>query len=237
MAPITTPKAPKRTPQRGSPTMKNKAPTEFTCFSKLPIELRYKIWEEAASIPRIVELHSRSIVYYQGPAILRVVELIRSTTPIPAMLQTDRESRTQAMKHYKLSFCLPGNDTQRIYINFTVNTVLINFWRPYHSDYQCIIGLLPEEDKAKIQHIAFCLTLVPWKGWLAWGHVAELRTLVHLPNVTRIFVYKGRVKQCSTNFFEYTLNDGYVVGNLVSDELRGKDIPPTSKCFSCGIVS
>jgi len=90
----------------------------FHPFPELPIELRTKIWDEAALVPRIVKigvieteenLHQRRITY-------------KTRTPVPALLRANQESRKQGLKYYSLSF---GSTSD--YIDMKLDTIYINF--------------------------------------------------------------------------------------------------------------
>ena len=91
----------------------------FTCFPKLPLELRNKIWAYYSFTPRTIKLciatsqHSRAITGGQR---------------IPAVLRTSFESRNEALKHYTLCLQEPAPDSifleygmpkrRRMYVNF-----------------------------------------------------------------------------------------------------------------------
>jgi hypothetical protein len=82
----------------------------FTEFSKLPPEIRLRVWHFASPPPRIVELsygsEARSVI---------------SRTHPPALLHTSHESRAATIKSYKeLQF---GDCSQRIPIDFQKDTL------------------------------------------------------------------------------------------------------------------
>jgi 2EXR family len=80
--------------------------TTFTCFGRLPAELRVLIWELARHGPRVVRL-AWSKDPPKAPSWSRFPELYRanySSAPIPAMLHACSESRQVALKWYQLLF-------------------------------------------------------------------------------------------------------------------------------------
>jgi hypothetical protein len=106
----------------------------FPQFSRLPQEIRLKIWDIVTNEPRAVIIHSSSGDPYGG---------FRSPTPIPAALHTCLESRELALKKYELTFSARdvrgGLDyPARIWFNFEQDMVYFrhpiqavprNFWR------------------------------------------------------------------------------------------------------------
>jgi hypothetical protein len=67
----------------------------FTCFPKLPIELRLKIWKEALPGPRILPVECR-FNFVQGIEQKHFIV----TTPPPVAFHVSRESRQEALKKY-----------------------------------------------------------------------------------------------------------------------------------------
>ena len=78
-------------------------PNTFICFSRLPAELRLKIWKTALPAPRII-LCSKSF-----PA------------TIPALFHSTRESRRVALEHYLLAN-LTDRDSRYIYVDYNNDT-------------------------------------------------------------------------------------------------------------------
>lgn len=85
-------------------------PTDtFTCFPRLPLEIRRKIWHAAASFPRIIALNqecSRLFVRKCNKWPVRELRyLIQKTNNCqPATLQVCHEARCEALKIYSLEF-------------------------------------------------------------------------------------------------------------------------------------
>jgi len=90
-----------------------KSQKHFPQFSKLPQEIRLKIWDMVTDEPRAVIIHARV-----GPG-----GGIRSPTPVPSALHVCFESREVALKKYELTFSardarFGGNCPARIWFNF-----------------------------------------------------------------------------------------------------------------------
>jgi hypothetical protein len=79
----------------------------FTLFPKLPLELRRKIWKEACSVPRLVDLWASFLFTPQMgfDASFRPMayDSYSSKSP-PTVLYASHESRVVAMENYKLCF-------------------------------------------------------------------------------------------------------------------------------------
>ncbi|KAE9365525.1 hypothetical protein N431DRAFT_353210 [Stipitochalara longipes BDJ] len=99
----------------------------FTCFPKLPIELRIRIWNHACRVPQKVKLRI-TINDYSALA-------IRGGPKTPAPLHVCFESRKVALQHYTLcrQILVPGSEllnnikTRRrsMYVNFEVDNFRI----------------------------------------------------------------------------------------------------------------
>jgi hypothetical protein len=72
---------------------------EFTLFPKLPIELRFKIWEESIPESRVVEVHVSEFKFKSKASCT-----FASTTPVPIILHVNHESRQLGFKRYTLHF-------------------------------------------------------------------------------------------------------------------------------------
>jgi len=83
----------------------------FTCFPKLPPELRNKIWKGACSVPRIIDLWAVPIFGKTGEEFFSenfsrigpIAYKSHSRQP-PAILHTSREARTLGLECYSLEF-------------------------------------------------------------------------------------------------------------------------------------
>jgi hypothetical protein len=97
----------------------------FTCFSRLPFELRRKIWICALPGPRPIFIKTRpkipNIYNSAGYDYVRVI-----ATP-PALLHTSNESRELALEFYKLSF---GGISKGhpVYIDFQMDILYLKGW-------------------------------------------------------------------------------------------------------------
>jgi len=77
------------------------APPIFTCFPKLPLELRNKIWKHACYQPRDINFPMVLKWQHEGERPSRTI-ILRSRNP--AVLCTTFESREEAKKHYALCY-------------------------------------------------------------------------------------------------------------------------------------
>ncbi|CAH0043122.1 unnamed protein product [Clonostachys solani] len=124
------------------------APTTFHLFSKLPAELRLRIWEFNLPAWRIVPLRCGSDISAPPPSSLgpdpddaTTNQSLTGSKPaaidcsssalIPANLHTCVESRTQALSHYSLSFSFAR---QPPHVFFDPRTDILYFG-PRHDGY------------------------------------------------------------------------------------------------------
>jgi len=111
---------------------------EFTCFPDLPSELRCKIWKFAAFVPRDVSVWSSNFGENIGIPLRAgeddethlMIWKLKSPTPPPTILSVSVESRTEALRYYKLDFGTTHtfrdfsfSTNPCIYINFDVDRV------------------------------------------------------------------------------------------------------------------
>jgi hypothetical protein len=121
---------------------------KFTLFSRLPIELREKIWEEACNQPRVVDFWAFPVD--GGIGNYRKLCQIFGEMPFaykthqknPAVLEACQESRKVGNRHYELSFgtTFEANDNHfgsqpgveitiktpaRIYVNWQVDIICL----------------------------------------------------------------------------------------------------------------
>ncbi|KAF8858669.1 hypothetical protein BDZ45DRAFT_689865 [Acephala macrosclerotiorum] len=120
-------------------------PTTFTCFSKLPIELRFKIWRFASfNNPQIIPLHIK-------------VEQTASL-PIPAILLACHESRGLALQMYipcQERFNTWENNSHRTqYINFAVDVLRHEKKTSFEPPIGCLYNFSPIV-LLRIQHLGF----------------------------------------------------------------------------------
>ncbi|KAF2445206.1 hypothetical protein P171DRAFT_431948 [Karstenula rhodostoma CBS 690.94] len=96
----------------------------FSLFSRLPTELRLRIWELTVE-PRTVDVSmSDSYLSSKFDNSLPV-----TNTPVPAPLQTCRESRRELQKHYRRGFVeLRNRDDvglRYVWVNFEIDIIYI----------------------------------------------------------------------------------------------------------------
>jgi hypothetical protein len=120
---------------------------QFHPFPNLPSELRLKIWTLALHTPRIVYLSCRKTPFHhRSPEIPRTIESYSScsgtnSTPVPALLHANRESRHEALAFYTVSFQAPNS---LIYVSFPYDTL----WLSDH-----ILVNIPEHPRQRIQRM------------------------------------------------------------------------------------
>jgi hypothetical protein len=95
---------------------------DFPLFSKLPIELRLMIWNEALPGPRLVDANFQ----FEDGEFPFGSDLVSCTTrtPPPAVLGVCHESRAEALKRYNLCFATWGGRTTT-YFDLQVDTLFI----------------------------------------------------------------------------------------------------------------
>ncbi|KAH7348642.1 hypothetical protein BKA65DRAFT_501028 [Rhexocercosporidium sp. MPI-PUGE-AT-0058] len=120
-----------------SASVRPKQCNTFTCFPKLPAELRNMIWEHASNLPRNLDIWARRIrsLSYRwsvgdDPVKYQPFKFY-TKQPVPSILQTNRESRAIGHLHYHLSFetwfqCDDGlavTTPARVYSNFAMDQI------------------------------------------------------------------------------------------------------------------
>ncbi|KAG4418826.1 hypothetical protein IFR04_008031 [Cadophora malorum] len=77
----------------------------FTCFVKLPPELRVMIWEVVANQPRNIDIRARGDDPEEDLCTAEVPPLkFWTTQPVPGVLHANQEARQVGLKFYELSF-------------------------------------------------------------------------------------------------------------------------------------
>jgi hypothetical protein len=94
----------------------------FTLFPELPLELRLKIWSFIAPGPRTVSIKYKGLSFYSIGKGFSAAAGWRSPDPVPTILHICQESRTEALKSYRLAF---GSylHSGRIYFDFSKDTL------------------------------------------------------------------------------------------------------------------
>lgn len=143
--------------------------TRFTLFSKLPRELRIKIWQFAAREPRIVEVCQLQRAQHISQGIgddddfeLTYSKAFYSPGTIPAILHINRESRLIALEHYTLSFP-HGAHPAKIYYNPSVDMLYFPGWS-FEYPIAPFVDSAPPEVKDSIRRIAID-NLLWLSGW------------------------------------------------------------------------
>jgi hypothetical protein len=124
-------------------------PGDFPSFSKLPLELRLKIWKMTTEERRVVLIRTSEQSWK-----------FTSSSPIPAALHVCSESREVALKTYKLSFgSRTDGFTARVFFNFNQDTLYFRGeWNGSPNEPQSYIGVfgtgVKEEERDRIQSLA-----------------------------------------------------------------------------------
>ncbi|CZR64804.1 uncharacterized protein PAC_14703 [Phialocephala subalpina] len=120
----------------------------FTCFPKLPLELRLKIWKDISHTPRFVDIWASYHGVLMGLEEENEFVCTRHVTicSVPPVLHPSQEARREAVKHYKLSFGISHtlhhgiqfSAPPRIYVNLESDIIcpmaLLNYRPNWHVD-------------------------------------------------------------------------------------------------------
>jgi len=149
-----------------------KTPTMFSLFPSLAPELRIKIWQHA-SLPRTVTVRYDS----ENDRCL-------SSSPPPAILQVNRESRAEARRTFKLCFGTASHPA-RIYFNPLHDTLYL----PRHRemgyddtlrDFKNLVkdeeGILDEVRRMAIEHVDVEVKR-PWESYNKASLLRDFRKL------------------------------------------------------------
>lgn len=123
------PKSPITITQVDTPTKE----LSFTCFSRLPLEIRRKIWQSAFQ-GRTVTLHvhtANQSCHYRsfisrGPKI--TLDLVQANMPIT--LRVNQESRYETLSHYKDLIQNPELFRDPLYFNSDLDTMALEVYYP-----------------------------------------------------------------------------------------------------------
>jgi len=78
--------------------------SEFTCFQKLPPELRIKIWKYAAFQPRWIIIGTKGSHHQNMHNSAYFLHLFYPSRQVPSLLQANKESRAEGLTVYKFVF-------------------------------------------------------------------------------------------------------------------------------------
>jgi hypothetical protein len=77
----------------------------FTCFPKLPFEIRHSIWEFAAFLPRNIDIWAKTLPESEPDELGRDQRVrFLTTQPPPAILSVNSEAHTIGLRYYQLEF-------------------------------------------------------------------------------------------------------------------------------------
>jgi hypothetical protein len=159
----------------------------FTCLPRLPPELRLTIWEYAASQPRNVDIWTNRT--HNSPRDVYPSFHYSTLSPVPAILQVNREARHVGMSFYELAFSQSFEDDNGDEIESLRRPGMYVNWR---SDLICLLDLWrwdidalgPVFQNKKIKHLALNVEAGDWR--CAWFLGLRLETLT-LYRVERSF--------------------------------------------------
>lgn len=131
----------------------------FTCFPKLPAELRLRIWKYALPGPRLVRIYLKlepRQPRQEGEKKKPQVSRLTTSQPPPVGLRVCRESRIEALKEYELAFPTKTSPAQT-YINFTTDTIIMDRLASYfpHTYRQTLDNSRSKYKKKVILHREF----------------------------------------------------------------------------------
>jgi len=162
----------------------------FMPFSRLPIEIRLKIWEAALPGPRVV--HTTGVLSRMRG---ETWWALRTNCKVPSVLLASRESRLVALKFYVLSFGF-GQKVPGTYFNFNIDILYLraDMLFPTINGYDCwddftdsLRDMGPNIDVRQIQNVAIfldlgypfeqdCYNLAQILGW--FGNIQHLTVVV-----------------------------------------------------------
>jgi hypothetical protein len=123
----------------------------FTLFRELPFEIRLVIWKITIRFPYNPTVRLPSIFDDKGAIICHDI-ICQSLTPV--VLRINRESRTEALKHYTLSL---GEST---YINKSTGTIFLDNNEP--GELTPFVASIPQQELQTIESLAIRLQEWSW---------------------------------------------------------------------------
>jgi 2EXR family len=179
--------------------------SQFTCFKKLPLELRRQIWKEACCVSRFVDIWATPIGEdlgdYSNYEFYGQTLYSTKSTDTPAILHRSPEARSVGLEHYSLAF---GSSTTQYFGKATIQiTIPSGIYFQWGWDIACPMGILTadqffdDEDwfeffirknskKKKIHTIALDIDdqfLTSWERIFGWSRDSGCR---------EILLYHGR---------------------------------------------
>ncbi len=142
------------------------APVTFSCFGRLPPEIRLQIWE-CMIRPRIVIAACFNSHFHDQKR--KQLAARAKKRPVPVLLHICQESRQVALKHYELAFAWriphrlassesgPGQCDARLWFNFGMDALLLlGELEPFDSYgfNSPMVYFLRKEDTRRVKHVA-----------------------------------------------------------------------------------
>ena len=131
-------------------------PRTFTCFPKLPVELRLKIWGYASSVTRNVDIWARSLDIEIRYSFQRTLYFYSSLPP-PAVLHVNSESRCESLKYYDLDFGTYFTFKHADSAPFTISSPCRVYFN-WNTDRLCLVNLSELENKRAVREVSSQLT-------------------------------------------------------------------------------
>ncbi|KAI1125212.1 hypothetical protein F5Y10DRAFT_13401 [Nemania abortiva] len=138
--------------------------SNFRVFSQLPTELRLMIWSLCLPGPRIISIRcdprpvTQGALHQQEEDLSHGRQLVqcRSPTPVPATLHVCRESRSEALRRYKLLFGM-GGEPGTIYFNPLSDALYFGTRDGFSAsaaNLSAFMAMISPSDRAVVRHIA-----------------------------------------------------------------------------------
>ncbi|KAL7947372.1 hypothetical protein V8C42DRAFT_284865 [Trichoderma barbatum] len=132
-------------------------PCSFRSFTRLPAELRLKIWALSLPSPRLVSIQCGSdISSTSTPNSSNTNTGCTSPTPIPANLHAGAESRAEALKTYRPSFGFCRRPGQ-VFFNFNVDIMYFGPREGYmaaNSQFRTCMSMCDAAELASVRRLA-----------------------------------------------------------------------------------
>ncbi|KAH7411217.1 hypothetical protein BKA64DRAFT_376247 [Cadophora sp. MPI-SDFR-AT-0126] len=219
-------------PRRPAPTPTPDQQRTFKCFSKLPTEIKFKIWRLAAPEPQNIDVG----VMYEAREIGGQLGTFASTSwhttgvrRFPNLLHVNRESRLLTLESYSLVFDMdvltqePSSPSQgRIYVNWERDTICpMGRTGMNNAQINPLPGLF---EQANIRNVALNVRelLHPTKELRPDGCL-DIHSLFTLPNVKEVIFYYSIPSPRPVDFSHVTrgfrLEFEYLDENFIVKEL------------------
>ncbi|KAI9901752.1 hypothetical protein N3K66_003569 [Trichothecium roseum] len=143
-------------------------PASFPQFGLLPPELRLKVWENLLQ-PRVVVvtcIQRDDILPMRESRLEEELQTRAGGAQVPVLLHINREARTEALKHYEVTFAwkvsnrhndAPVHREARIFFNYDTDALFLTGNLEAYDTYgfnQPMVYFLRKDDTIRVKHIA-----------------------------------------------------------------------------------